>query len=804
MARTQAIKNYKNLVKGFVTEGNEFDEVDGAIRDGQNVEILRTGGVRRRRGLNKEATATADKDLPYTTGYGWASNVYHWNNVGGDSAVNFVVIQTGRYLYFYERGQSSVLLDNYIGYVALSYNTHATNSYNDEDVSFATINGALYVVGDAVNPTMIIYSGATLYSQSFYLTFRDFIGDPDDVFLDSTDSYYPINKSVNTLTGTFTYNEHVTGSSGANLYFIRYQAGVGGGYDLLYCYNVVTAPVDGETLTGASSGATCVYHLAGAAFETAYQTDAPYTPNAHGHNLYNAGWTEANMVSYAANNTSYKWPSTKQVMSAGKDSSGNFSATELDKIDFGTTPAPKGKLYADIRQPEYKTDDSSYNSDYATNYPACVGSFSGRMFFGGMDYRHFANWVFFTPILDLRPEEQVATAGGSQPVQAANCYQKNDPTAEYESALLATDGGVIIIPDMGSAKQFISLEKALIIVADNGVWAITGSTSDTGFTADAYSVDRISNIGCRAAKSIVVANKSVIFWADTGIYEVTPSDIPGKYITNNLTIDTIHEFFKTISADARQNAISYYDRFNQRIYWAYKTATTLSTAKHHDSELILDLKLKCFHPPTVLAQADGTDKDNDPYIIGYTQDELEPGLTGFPTLKTVNLRYAASHNYLFFGQYDDRTFTDWANYNSGGDYSSYIEFWPDHVGDPVRDKKPVYVFCYFLKTEDGFTDIGGGVLTPNHVSSCMMTGKYQWHITSTAGKWNGPKQVYRYNRPYVPVDAADTYDTGQSVLVTKTRMRGKGKALTLKFASETGKDFQLLGYAIPYTSVYTP
>ena len=808
MARTQVIKNYKNLVKGFVTEGNEFDEVDGAIRDGLNVEILRTGGVRRRRGLQKEDTATVDKTLA-STHAGYSGNVFTWKNVGGDSQTHFVVIQYGTSLYFYKKGQSSVLLDHYVGTVALTANTHgATASAPYTDVAFSSINGALYVVGDLIKPALIVYDSGSFYKEDFLVRFRDFIGDPDDAFLNGdgiSDSYYPINKSVNTVVGTFTDDETITGgTSGVTMKFIRLRSSIGGGYDGLYVYSLSGTLTDGETLTGGSSGATCVYHLAGAAFETAYQTDAILYPNAHGNNLFNQGWSITNMVSYARNSTSYKWPSNAQVMAAGKDSSDNFSATELDKITFGTTPAPRGHYIVSMDQPEAKTFDSGYGSAYANHYPSCIGAFASRLFIGGMNYKHFANWIFFSPILGQSPEDQVASLGGIQDVQAAQCFQINDPTAEYNSSLLATDGGVIIVPDMGTPVAYLSLEKALLIIADNGVWAITGATSDTGFTADVYSVDRISDIGCKSPRSIVVADKEVFFWSDTGIYSVAPGDIPGKYTTNNITLDTIHTFYKTISASSKRAASGYYDKFSQQIRWTYQSAT-LTYANHHDAELILDLKLKCFHPPRVLAQADGSSKNQDPYIIGYVQDELEPNLSGFPTLKTVNIRAdTGTNSYLFFGQFDDDTFIDWANYNSGAAYSSYVEFWADHVGDPVRDKKPVYVFCYFKKTEDGFVDNGSGGLIAKHQSSCLATAKYSWHITDVAGKWSAQKQVYRYNRPYVPVDVNDTYDTGESIIVTKTRFKGKGKALTLKFESETGKDFNLIGYAIPYTAVYTP
>ena len=83
-----------------------------------------------------------------------------------------------------------------------------------------------------------------------------------------------------------------------------------------------------------------------------------------------------------------------------------------------------------------------------------------------------------------------------------------------------------------------------------------------------------------------------------------------------------------------------------------------------------------------------------------------------------------------------------------------------------------------------------------------MTAKFDWNTTSTGKRWCGPYQVYRYQRVYVPVDVNDLYDTGESVIITKNKVRGKGKAMQLRFESEDGKDFQLLGYSIPYTAPF--
>lgn len=800
MARTQAVKNYKNMLKGFVTEGNEFDEVDGAIRDGLNVEILRTGGTRRRRGIGKETGAVASDLAISATGGGtdWSSSIFEWDKVGGDSSTNFVVVQVGRYLKFYQKGQGSTIIDNYVGALALTaWGSFTDYAHADNyDVKMSAVNGYLFVVGEAFGSSIISWSGSAFSIAAVYHSWRDFQGDLSDPYL-FTDSiatrYKPANVAVNTVTGTFTDGEAITGSSGASFTNLKLT----GGY--MYIQDHPTGsdvPHAGETLTGSSSGATCLVTS-----PLAEDSPAKYLTDPMMQNLYNQGWDYDKVVTYAR--SQLYWPTNTQVWFAGKDSSNNFSPTELDKVDFGNSPAPRGKV---LLRTDYPTSRAPYdtNTTFATSMPSVIGAYAGRIFTGGYNYGHFSNWIFFSPILQTDPGNGISTS--SVAYQAGQCYQKNDPSAEYSNGLLANDGGVIVVPEMGKQISYISIEKAMIVVCDNGVWIITGTTSDTGFTADGYSVDRITDIGTDSSKSIVVVDKEVLYWSDSGIMSISPSDIPGKFKTVNVTQDLLDTWYSALSFESKQNAVGYYDKYGKTVHWAYQSDSTLTNGRYCDAELVLDLKLRAFNPPWVFAKVNA-DKNLDPFIIGYIQDRTEPNLSGKPVLKPVAKRHYVSGNEIlvFFAEYNDSTtFLDWSNWSGGADYSVYVEPWADHVGDPVRDKKPVYVFCYFKKTEDGFEDNGSGGLIAKHQSSCLLTAKYGWHITDAAGKWFGPVQVYRYNRPYVPVDINDTFDTGESVIVTKSRMRGKGKALTLRFVGENGKDFQLLGYAIPYTAVFHP
>jgi hypothetical protein len=59
------------------------------------------------------------------------------------------------------------------------------------------------------------------------------------------------------------------------------------------------------------------------------------------------------------------------------------------------------------------------------------------------------------------------------------------------------------------------------------------------------------------------------------------------------------------------------------------------------------------------------------------------------------------------------------------------------------------------------------------------------------------QQAYRYKFPLV-VDPADldTFDYPHSVISTRLKIRGRGRNYNIKFESEAGKDFHLLGWEV--------
>ena len=114
----------------------------------------------------------------------------------------------------------------------------------------------------------------------------------------------------------------------------------------------------------------------------------------------------------------------------------------------------------------------------------------------------------------------------------------------------------------------------------------------------------------------------------------------------------------------------------------------------------------------------------------------------------------------------------------------------------MREKSIPYIWFYFTRTEDGFSDAGSSDFTLDNPSSCKVQAQWQWANHANSGKWGTEFQAYRLNRLYTPTGASDAFNYGEDVIVTKNKLRGSGKALSLYIKSETGKDMKLLGWAV--------
>jgi len=526
----------------------------------------------------------------------------------------------------------------------------------------------------------------------------------------------------------------------------------------------------------------------------------------------NSGWTgekgSAALTTFKTANSS-NYPPLTHPWSSGKDTSGNFSEAEWQKVYSGTSIISNGHFILDFfdkqraaahnatveAQPD--TLDSSLDTTEDSRFKTVV-SYSGRVFYSGLESAQNSGRVLYSRILDSISE-------------VGDCFQQNDPTSEEFSDLLDTDGGVINIPEAANIQRMFVMGPSLVIFAENGVWAIGGI--DDVFSPTGYSITKVSSVGMNNNKTMADMDGAPVWWSKTGIHTLIPDEVSGRLQEQNLSISTIQTFFDDIDGNAKQQCQAVFDKINKRVSWFYPDNGE-SLVNKKNNVLLLDLVTQSFYPWTIGDEAETTDYIiSGQYFEAFGSELIDFDVTNNAgtnltkndntTEITVQRRsqlsqsdsalalmvYNSATGKMSIANFSGTDFLDWGS----AEYTSFAEAGYDFLGDLVLRKTAPYILVYLRPTEEGWSDNGDGTYSVIRDSSLKVSTFWDFRKTTSSD----PQEAYR--RKFVPVvDAGDltNFDYPDNIVVTRLKCRGTGRNMRIRFESSSGKDFVLLGFGV--------
>ena len=733
MAVQAAVKDAFTFVGGLNTEGGYFITPENSWKDGVNVLPQVDGTVERRTGLDYEdGYALYASAISSDNKDLWAFTSGLWNTVAGNGNLDFFVVQTGPILHFYEAATGSVSGNKKSFTVNLnSYKASGnTEIEGTAACSYAPTYGRLIVTSQNTKPIVITYNSTT-----------------------DTISVSAINLEIRNFKG-----KPLVDSSG----------------------NII--PVDAEYTRDE-------WVALGISID-----DVKY-------NLYNQGWTDTQIDAYRIANggtsspadpINGKYPANTKSWIYGKDANDDFDSDVLNKQDFGNSPAPKGHYVID------PLADITYS-------PKQCAFFAGRAWYAGMPTSDLLGTVFFSQVLD-------------EFTKVGKCYQTNDPTSEVLSDLQDSDGGTIEIPEAGEIVGLQPLGRGVMVLATNGVWFISGI--DQGFTAASYSVERVSTVGCVSSKSIVQVEDTLLYWSTSGIYVVQAANSV-EYSAKNTSDQAIKTFYQSIPILGKLYTEGSYNATNKTIYWLYSNTDSTSTSigrYNKNTVLALDLKLNAWYwfsldtttgvIPVSIETTKETVSAGEIYeviagsddVIASTDDVVAtlPTIRGTEKVyKIICLHPVTSNNYSltfadFINERENTTkFKDWYSFNGAGvEMPAYFITGYNMGGNgPARAKTGQYLTVFMKRTETAFD----ANAIPLNQSSCLMQSRWDFTDNSYPGKWADEVQVYRQLRPFF-VNGGAPFDDGYPLVISKNKLRGRGKAVQFKFTAQAGKDMKIVGW----------
>ena len=738
-------KAFRSFIKGLVTEANQLTFPENASVDEANFVLNRDGSRYRRLGVDYEAGAAHTATGLTATQLQEGKQSFHvWDSPAGDTNVSLGIVRIVNKLWFMDMLTTapSANLKNSGSPITLS-------GLGSNDIEVSIVNNKCVVVSkDLDNPVLLTYNKSTgaVTQSTITLEIRDIYGVHDSLAID----------------------ERPTSLTEAHEYNLRNQG---------WNTNIVTG-------------------------------DASY-PDALDYHFHETG-------EYPSNSDSWTLGKVSNVSSADyekydpdtlvKNSQSNFQIAKgsfiIEAFNRGNTRMSKSGI-------------SSLPTDRETGNISTVTSYAQRLFYSGVesgvngsDNRtpNYSGYIFFSKV--IRSDDDLGI-----------CYQEADPTDPGINDLVATDGGSIQIPEITRIVKIVASQASVLVFAENGVWEVYGDTG--GFIATSFQASKISTNGISNGNAVVNVNGNFIYWSKAGIYTLKPDAASGRFSSESISLTSIQTLYLDIPELGKNNAKGYYDEKENRVRFLYNDSDSYSETNYvnkYTKELIYDLTLEAWYKNELSSLA-----SNSPYVADYVPipgysvttvtETVLAGATpvhhsssgGVIVTSTVPVSRSSQFSFLTIratsftlSKYSDNTFMDWKTADGTGiTFSSYLVTGYELFGDIMRKKQIPYLFLYLEQTEKSFSASGSDFILDNQ-SSCYVQSQWNWANSAASGNWGTAFQAYRILRLPTPTGAG-AWDSGNSMVVTKNKLRGSGKTLSLKIYSETKKDMRLLGWGYPVT-----
>ena len=794
---------FTTFPKGINTEASLLNFPEGYTIDEENFELQFDGSRRKRAGLQLEASGVAStlaQSILNNSSARDAVRAFKWESAGNDNTRNFVVIQVGYILYIYAdtRFPSAEKQNYYIDLRLTKLTSASDTQVRSSQVDICFGRGLMFVCGKYLDPFYVSFSTDPDVFQVTPIDCiqRDFNGYDDGisnlaqpVSVPASHVYNLYNRGWNsTILGTFVTGQSKYPSKAMIPHLGFQRATATGIVDVDGTKQFSDAKLVAELFGDSSApvGAIrkdcwtqnaidpqpghqfSIVTWSPGATTAGTQTITIQTDGNHGLSVSNQIRIEGHLATFNATGTNDFYGLNKGYFCMN----GSYAVASVpasNQLTISVTFPPGFSSWDNMFFKKGSVNYGLFNTSIgdSTSRPKTCAFFAGRLWLSGVDFGTHQHKVYFSQIGELDH-------------QYGKFYQQANPCDERISDLVATDGGVIVLPDAGNIVEIRTYDKMLLVFATNGVWEI-GPGGQGYFAANGYSVRRITDKGCVATGSVVLAEGMPIYWGQSDIWALVTDSQTGFLTAQNVSGLTINTLYNSIPSTAKSSVQGVYDDLNKQVVWLYTTADenrSIVTRYGFNNALLFNVRLQAFYKYTF------TPTDRYLGTIFATKNTYEPP---YEKLKWVML-FNGTRTLQICDMTDRTTFQDWGN----AEMPSFVLTGHDVVQDVSRRKTAKYVHVFMNRTETTI-DNGGRIYG---AGSLLMQARWDWSDSSTSGKWGTAQQVYRHPREYTPSGTA--YDDGNPLVITRNKVRGRGRSLYLKFTGETGKDAWLAGIKSDY------
>ncbi len=803
MAQSEQQKNHFVLNKGLNTESSEVSFPDGYTTDEQNYELLVGGGRKRRKGLAKEASGVSK--TVNTIAATDANTSFVWRGAGGDPTKNFIVHQVGQLLFFTD--DDEIPSNSYhahvvdiAGFLVLPSTSAAV--FEAAACQFAHGRGRLFVAQKYINPFYVEYSvsGNTFTAKPISLRVRDFDGIDDGI---------PAQATPASATADHTYNLRNQGWKSADIatYRAAKMADPSKHVPWFTGYRRITdvgfSDLDGiqtfdEDKIVAEQSGTSLAPMGSLLLDP---IDTRFSANTEDGGIevnistwdFQGGGTIAAGGVIRITATAHGRTTNDVITIADQDClttlsvfplffhwnfNGSHTCERINDNELEITVAARPGISTTyinqfLQKGVVAGNPALANSEGAllTVGPTAIGYHGARLWYAGLAGAEFADTLFFSKI--------------AQKVQSfGKCYQEADPTNPDFNVLSSSDGGTIVIPNLGNVHRIMSMGAALLVFSDQGVWEVSGGQRGV-FTATGYAVRKITNADCNAPLSPLVVGKQAVYSGPQGIHSIGPNQFTGVLEETNMSQELLESFWNAIPIANQARVQSAYDGARNRIYFLY--GQTGDNVNMYRNALILDLKVGAFYK--YVFNTETTALGGKHGILSAVAITASDSSDSNKKIKWLCQTTVTNIDICDMDQ------TDYVDFDGAESPLPFMLTGWDNLGDFQRRRQAPVITVFAKRTETGYTQTGNGWDGDNE-SSNLLTAYWDFTDDSVAGKIGSQNETYRHVRGFVP-SGAGAID-GYPVVITRNKVRGRGRVLQLRFDGAATKDSHLIGFTTNY------
>lgn len=190
MPRSRGDKEYILPTKGLNTETNLLHFPQEFASDALNVELdYNPQCLRPRKGMRTSLLPRL-AETRNASSHEVAISSHLWESANNDPDTNLVIVQVGRYLYFFDDDALNDPTTSIVnGRIDLNNSLSGTSKgtlalLEPTRVNFATIKGKVMATSEQINPTLLQYDGTEVSASAITIQIRDILGIEDGLKVD--------------------------------------------------------------------------------------------------------------------------------------------------------------------------------------------------------------------------------------------------------------------------------------------------------------------------------------------------------------------------------------------------------------------------------------------------------------------------------------------------------------------------------------------------------------------------------------------------------------------------------------------